>query len=132
MRLSLDKLPPGAAKDGKASYPYIEMVMVGGERDPGSFYMESAYRLLPWRTRLYRWAVRWESCRTFWGSHGCDKRRGHMGRHRCGGLIFDRCCRGYEAPPWWAPGRADTTSYFGEDVPGREERLPEFTVKDET
>ena len=26
-------------------------------------------------------------CRVYWGTHGCDKRRGHRGSHYC------HCCR---------------------------------------
>jgi hypothetical protein len=29
---------------------------------------------IPWRTNR---------CRTYWGSHGCVRDRGHRGRHRC-------------------------------------------------
>jgi len=32
-------------------------------------------------------------CAVFWGSHGCGRRRGHRGHHRCGP------CRRH---PWWA------------------------------
>jgi hypothetical protein len=27
--------------------------------------------------------AREERCRTYWGSHGCQKRVGHLGRHVC-------------------------------------------------
>lgn len=45
-------------------------------------------------------------CRVYWGSHGCDKPRGHWWRHRCG-PPDDVCTRGFR-PPY--------TAYFGEDV----------------
>jgi hypothetical protein len=40
-------------------------------------------------------------CRVYWGSHGCDRRRGHRGKHRC------EC-----GSTGYGPG----TRYFGEDV----------------
>lgn len=94
-----------------------------GERSANGFYAELLRLPLRWWERLWYRLRPWPgSCRTYWGSHGCDRRRGHRGRHRCEGLIFNRCCHGYEAPPWWAPWRPDGTRYFGEDVPGD----PEF------
>lgn len=83
----------------------------------GGFSAEMFSAPLRWWERAWFWLRPWEGCRTYWGSHGCDRRRGHRGRHRCGGLLRDRCCHGYEAPPWWAPWRPDTTRYFGDDVP---------------
>lgn len=41
-------------------------------------------------------------CRVYWGSHGCDKERGHKGPHAC------RC----GTPPY----RGRWTRFYGEDV----------------
>lgn len=30
------------------------------------------------------WRVAYVKCATFWGSHGCDRWRGHQGWHQCG------------------------------------------------
>lgn len=100
------------------AYRSVREVWVDKSPADGVLYMEMAYVLRPRWERFWRWLVRWEPCRTYWGSHGCDKRRGHFGRHRCGAILRDRCCRGYKAPPWWAPWRKDETHYFGDDVDG--------------
>ena len=42
-------------------------------------------------------------CRIYWGSHGCDKQRGHHGKHVCD-------CGGR---PYYGFG----TFFYGEDVP---------------
>jgi len=65
-----------------------------------------------------------ESCRVYWGSHGCKMERGHDGPHRCdcadeGG--FDPETREYYeepgvfnvgAPPYYGP----ETNFYGEDA----------------
>lgn len=43
-------------------------------------------------------------CRVYWGSHGCSKQRGHLGRHYCGS-----CC--YAPDP-------EQAIFYGEDWDG--------------
>lgn len=74
----------------------------------------------PWPIRAWRWLTRWKPCRTYWGSHGCDLRRGHRGSHVC-----DCCeCDSHPDPDSGCVGRApyygDETRFYGEDVDGWE------------
>jgi len=46
-----------------------------------------------------------ESCRVYWGSHGCDRPRGHRGPHLCS-------C----GSDGYYEGATPTTNYYGEDV----------------
>jgi hypothetical protein len=63
------------------------------------------------------------TCRVFWGSHGCDKPRGHRGRHLCQscGSWWERLLpwrlrlrwTGYVgAYPYYGP----ETQFYGEDA----------------
>lgn len=110
--MNLDRLPPGRSSAGQVEKRrYIRSVWLTRTHENG-YMAEMVFVQRSWPDRLYRWIVRWEPCETFWGSHGCDKREGHFGRHRCGGIIRDRCGYGYLAPPWWALWREDKTEYF--------------------
>jgi hypothetical protein len=72
-------------------------------------------------------------CRVYWGSHGCDLKRGHAGGHECG------CCDcpsghhdGITAPTLVgetnvvcvarAPYYGEGTFFYGEDADGGRER----------
>lgn len=82
--------------------------------------------LLPWRwpRRARRWieervlAPKSPPCRVYWGSHGCDKKRGHRGAHACGCCDCDNHKRDHEdngcvaKPPYYGPG----TRFYGEDA----------------
>ena len=56
-----------------------------------------------------------ESCRVFWGSHGCELERGHDGTHSCS------CCNCENHPDipecvGKAPYYGDNTQFYGEDT----------------
>jgi hypothetical protein len=52
-------------------------------------------------------------CRVYWGSHGCDKLRGHAGPHICASCYDPKETKGYVgAPPYYGP----ETRFYGEDA----------------
>lgn len=60
------------------------------------------------------------NCDTNWGSHGCDRPRGHRGAHACGD-----CCECARHPDpdsgcvaTW-PYYGWRTRFYGDDAPGR-------------
>lgn len=65
--------------------------------------------------RLWRWVTRYRSCRVYWGSHGCERRRGHRGHHFC-------CCDCERHPDLDSgcvgtyPFYGSDTSFYGEDA----------------
>lgn len=63
---------------------------------------------IPQETRWHwlRRIMRRPKCDVYWGSHGCERRPGHRGQHRCG-----RGC-----PPF------DPTYAFGKDWHGTQDR----------
>ena len=48
-----------------------------------------------------------ESCRVYWGTHGCDRPRGHRGPHICNCGQF---------PYGWEDPTNLWTGFYGEDV----------------
>jgi hypothetical protein len=65
-----------------------------------------------------------DKCRVYWGSHGCDKPRGHRGHHRCGScspwwlrfvppILRIRVGGNVGMYPYYGPG----TNFYGEDAP---------------
>lgn len=69
-----------------------------------------------------------ETCRVYWGTHGCGSERGHDGPHRCSCADepgIDPETREYVdepgvfnvgAPPYYGPG----TTFYGEDATPQE------------
>lgn len=51
----------------------------------------------------HKWKARARPCRVYWGSHGCRKQRGHLGKHLC--------------QPGCGPAPTDPERLFGEDAP---------------
>lgn len=70
-----------------------------------------------------------ESCRVYWGSHGCERPRGHDGDHWCD------CCECADhpdedegcvaGPPYYGP----ETRFYGEDVPGWEQEPVKMQIE---
>ena len=60
-------------------------------------------------------------CETYWGSHGCDKPRGHKGPHICT-CCWDPDDRGEPVPPDYEGCESENTScvgcppYYGDDT----------------
>ena len=53
-------------------------------------------------------------CRVYWGSHGCDRPRGHDGPHQCDSCWDPEDTDGYVgAWPYYGP----ETNFYGEDAP---------------
>lgn len=65
-----------------------------------------------------------EGCRVFWGSHGCDRPRGHDGPHLCLSCWTEGDEDGWVgAPPYYGHGwhldryLTPRTHFYGEDAP---------------
>lgn len=60
-----------------------------------------------------------EGCRVYWGSHGCDRSRGHEGPCVCLDCLYEDGVADWDGyvgmPPYYGP---DTT-FYGEDVGAR-------------
>lgn len=54
-----------------------------------------------------------ELCRVYWGSHGCDRPRGHSGPHVCGCAPRAAAKRGYLTPEEQADGEVGAPPYYG-------------------
>lgn len=65
-----------------------------------------------------------ESCRVYWGSHGCMLERGHDGEHLCSCTFENGVMLPHmnDAPGFGNVGRAPyygaETRFYGEDAPG--------------
>lgn len=83
-------------------------------------------RLLIWEQVSDNGSMTTNTCRVFWGSHGCELERGHAGHHEC-----DCCdCPNHEATQGHAvdedgdeflcvgkhPYFGPSTRFFGEDA----------------
>lgn len=53
-----------------------------------------------------------EPCRVYWGSHGCDRPRGHDGPHLCLKCRYPDEIGWTGAPPYYGPD----TEFYGEDA----------------
>lgn len=51
-------------------------------------------------------------CRVYWGSHGCDRPRGHTGPHLCLSCWTEDEAGWVGAPPYYGP----ETFFYGEDA----------------
>lgn len=51
-------------------------------------------------------------CRVYWGSHGCDRPRGHEGPHLCLTCWSSDEDGWVGAPPYYGP----ETNFYGEDI----------------
>ena len=51
-------------------------------------------------------------CRVYWGSHGCDRPRGHAGPHLCIACWSEDESGWVGAPPYYGPD----TCFYGEDA----------------
>lgn len=111
-------LPAYELVDAEGNRVGVELTFVDGS----GFYM--ALVPYPWWHPRILWGrlTRWKPCRTYWGSHGCDRRRGHRGSHVCDCCDCEDHDRDHEAEgcvgraPYYGPD----TSFYGEDVPGWE------------
>ena len=56
-----------------------------------------------------------ESCRVYWGTHGCDLERGHDGPHLCDCADIPPEEGGVGKPPYYGPD----TKFYGEDAPAQ-------------
>jgi hypothetical protein len=55
-----------------------------------------------------------DECRVYWGSHGCDLERGHLGPHVCQTCWDSDDTDGYVGTwPYYGPD----TFFYGEDAP---------------
>lgn len=64
-----------------------------------------------------------EKCRVYWGSHGCQRDRGHRGAHICCGrwpwlrfLPGVKAIRRRQGEVGWPPYYGPETRFYGEDA----------------
>lgn len=70
--------------------------------------MAESVTVTPLREYFYELrAVQAEPCRVYWGSHGCDRPRGHHGPHICNCGQF---------PYGWDRPDEMQANFFGEDI----------------
>lgn len=91
---------------------------VGVDGPGGYFYAELVAVPLRWWERAWFWLRPWKPCRVYWGSHGCEKRRGHRGHHECDCCECPNHARDHidEGCVATHPYYGSDTRFFGEDA----------------